>query len=56
MEKMAEKKEKRRILVAKNKGLKRIKISKKSEAKMDGKELCGRLNKLNVSFAKIKQI
>ena len=52
---MAEKREKRRLSAAKNKSLKRVKIPKTEEAKIDEKELWGRLNELNASFAKIKK-
>ena len=48
--------EKRRILAAKNKGLKRVRKVKKIEVQMDEKELWGKLNELNANFAKMKEL
>ena len=54
--KMAAIKEKRRILAAKNKGLKRVRKVKKIEVQMDEKELWGKFNELNANFAKMKEL
>ena len=53
---MAAIKEKRRILAAKNKGLKRVRKVKKIEVQMDEKELWGKLNELNANFPKMKEL
>ena len=53
---MAAIKEKRRILAAKNKGLKRVRKVKKIEVQMDEKELWGKFNELNANFAKMKEL
>ena len=54
--KMAAIKEKRRILAAKNKGLKRVRKVKKIEVQMDEKELWRKFNELNANFAKMKEL
>ena len=54
--KMAAIKKKRRILAAKNKGLKRVRKVKKIEVQMDEKELWRKLNELNANFAKMKEL
>ena len=53
---MAAIKEKRRILAAKNKGLKRVRKVKKIEVQMDEKELWGKFNELNANFPKMKEL
>ena len=54
--KMAAIKEKRRILAAKNKGLKRVRKVQKIEVQMDEKELWRKFNELNANFAKMKEL